>query len=242
YFYFGGEVAWQRVRTFQRALAYLPVGDSVPPATASSFQPTAGAAYFESQLHGDDFVVTFGLRYDQINPGSGIPGQTFGARRSVNPRLGFSTVLKGATFVASWGRFSQAPDFQFLVDAAFDDTLRTGRFRRGNPNLGFEDATQYELSLRVRPTPVTSLRLGVYLKRLDGLVASVPLGIDPDSTIFGNADAGSVKGTELLFEREMKDGFGIRLAYTLQRAVATATDAFLLNRLISIDPVSGDTT
>ena len=47
-----------------------------------------------------------------------------------------STVLKDATFVASIGRFSQPPDFQYLVDAAFDDTLRTGRFRRGNPNLG----------------------------------------------------------------------------------------------------------
>jgi hypothetical protein len=81
----------------------------------------------------------------------------------------------------------------------------------------------------------------VYVKRLDGLVASVPLGLDPDSTIFGNADAGSVKGVELLFEREVRGGFGVRLAYTLQQATATATDAFLLNRLISIDPVSGDT-
>jgi len=127
------------------------------------------------------------------------------------------------------------------VDAAFDDTTRTGRFRRGNPNIGFEDAVQYEFSLRIRPTPITSFRLGAYVKRLDGLVASVPLGIDPDSTIFGNADAGSVKGFELLFERDLKGGFGARVAYSLQRATATATDAFLLNRVISIDPASGDT-
>ena len=239
-FYFGGEVAWQNVRTFQRALAYLPVGDTVPPATASSFQPTAAAAYFESQLHGDDFVVTFGLRYDQINPGSGIPGQTFGARRSVNPRLGFSTVLKGATFVASWGRFSQAPDFQFLVDAAFDDTLRTGRFRRGNPNLGFEDATQYEFSLRARPSETTTLRVNVYNKLLDGLVASVPLGIDPDSTIFGNADFGNVKGADVIAERPVRDGWGVRVAYTLQKAEASATNAFQLVRRIRIDQ-NGDT-
>ncbi|MDQ3208521.1 MAG: hypothetical protein M3Q37_07915, partial [Gemmatimonadota bacterium] len=31
------------------------------------------------------------------------------------------------------------------------------------------------------------------------------------------------------------------MAYTLQQATATATDAFLLNRLISVDPVTGDT-
>ena len=239
-FYFGGEIAWQRVRTFQRALAYLPVGDSVPPATASSFQPTSGAAYFESQLRGDDFVITFGLRYDQLSPGSGIPGATFGARRSVNPRLGFSTVLKGATLVASWGRFSQAPDFQYLVDAAFDDTLRTGRFRRGNPNLGFEDATQYEFSLRARPSETTTLRINVFNKLLDGMVASVPLGVDPDSTIFGNADYGNVKGAEVIADRPVRDGWGVRVAYTLQQAQASATNAFQLVRRIRIDQ-NGDT-
>jgi hypothetical protein len=82
----------------------------------------------------------------------------------------------------------------------------------------------------------------VYVKRLDGLVASVPLGLDPDSTIFGNADAGSVKGFEVLFERDLKGGFGARISYSLQRATATATDAFLLNRIISVDPSTGDTT
>jgi outer membrane receptor protein involved in Fe transport len=207
----------------------------------SSFSPRSAAGYFEAQLRLEDLAFTGGLRYDQFNAGSELASEARGSQRKLSPRVAVSTVLAGATFVASYGRFTQAPDYQYLVDAAFDDTTRTGRFRRGNPNIGFEDATQYELSLRVRPTSVTSLRLGVYVKRLDGLVASVPIGIDPDSTIFGNADAGSVKGAELLFEREMRGGFGLRVAYTLQRAVATATDAFLLNRLISIDPITGDT-
>ena len=239
--YAGAELTRQRVRTFQRALGYLPVGDSVPPVALSNFSPTSAAGYLEAQLRLADLAFTGGVRYDQFSAGSGLPQESRGSQRRLSPRVAVSTVLIGATFVASYGRFTQAPDYQYLVDAAFDDTTRTGRFRRGNPNIGFEDATQYELSLRVRPTPVTALRLGVYVKRLDGLVASVPIGIDPDSTIFGNADAGSVKGAELLVEREMQGGFGLRVAYTLQQALATATDAFLLNRLISIDPVTGDT-
>jgi outer membrane receptor protein involved in Fe transport len=239
--YFGGEIASQRVQMFQRALGYLPVGDSVPPATATNFTPVSAAAYAESQLHGQDFVFTFGLRYDQFDPGSGVPGgAAYGARRSVNPRLGFSTILKGATLVASWGRFSQAPDFQYLVNAAFDDTLRTGRFRRGNPNLGFEDATQYEFSLRMRPSPTTTLRLNVFNKLLDGLIASVPLGVDPDSTIFGNLDYGDVKGAEVIAERPLRDGWGVRVSYTLQNAQATATNAFQLIRRIRLEP-GGDT-
>jgi hypothetical protein len=238
--YFGGEVSRQRVRTFQRVLGYRAVGDSVPPPAAATFSPLSAAAYAEGQLHGEDFVVTLGIRYDQFNPGTGVPGAVVGARRSINPRLAFSTVLKGATVIASWGRFSQAPDFQYLVDAAFDDTLRTGRFRRGNPNIGFEDATQYEFSLRMRVRPNTSVRLNVFNKLLDGLVGSVPLGVNADSTIFGNFDFGNVKGAEAILERAFVGGWGIRIAYTLQQAQATATNAFQLVSRIRIGP-TGDT-
>jgi carboxypeptidase family protein len=241
--YFGGEIVGQQVHTFQRVLGYLPVGsgDSVPPSALSSFSPHSAAGYLEAQLRLKDLAFTGGIRYDQFSAGSQLASESRGAQRRLSPRFAVSTVLKSATFVASYGRFAQAPDYQYLVDAAFDDTTRTGRFRRGNPNIGYEDATQYEFSLRVRPTPITSIRIGTYVKRLDGLVASVPIGLDPDSTIFGNADAGTVKGVEVLLERELRGGFGARLIYTLQRATATATDAFLLNRLISVDPVTGDT-
>jgi outer membrane receptor protein involved in Fe transport len=240
--YAGGEYVAQQVRTFQRALGFLPVGDTVPAAARSAFSPRSAAAYAEGQLRIADIAVTTGLRYDRFDAGSSLPGEARGAQSSVSPRFAVSTVLSGATVVVSYGRFSQAPDYQFLVDAAFDDTTRTGRFRRGNPNLGFEKANQYELSVRVRPKEELTVRVGVYYKRLTGLVASVPLGVDPDSTIFGNSDAGSVKGAELLLERELRGGIGFRLAYTLQEAEATATDPFLLNRLIVVDPITGDTT
>ena len=236
-FYLGGEVARQRVQTFQRVLAYLPAGDSVPPPTAADFRPLSAAAYAETQLRVEDLAFTIGLRYDQFDgrvPQS-LGGRGLGAQRSLNPRLAVSTVLNKATFIATWGRFSQAPDFQYLVDAAFDDTVRTGRFRRGNPALGFEDAMQYEFSLRLRPTEITSVRANLYLKRLDGLVASVPLGLDPDSSIFGNADFGTVKGVELIFEKEPAHGWGVRVAYTLQTATATATNAFQILRRVRID-------
>ncbi|MGH7342961.1 MAG: hypothetical protein ACREKH_20945, partial [Candidatus Rokuibacteriota bacterium] len=109
-------------------------------------------------------------------------------------------------------------------------------------NLGYETATQYEFNLRARPGPATSLRVGVFVKRLEGLVASVPLGVDPDSSIFGNADFGSVKGVEIVFERELKDWWGARLAYALQQATATASTASkFFQQFIEIDPQTGDT-
>jgi hypothetical protein len=239
--YFGGEVVSQRVETFQRVLGSLPVGDSVPGATASTFTPLASAAYGEAHWRLADLGFTAGLRLDRFDTRADLPGQTAGVQQRLNPRLGVSTVLRGATVVASLGSFSQAPDYQYLVDAAFDDTVRTGRFRQGNPNLGFEGAWQYELSVRGRVTPLVSLRANTYLKRLQGLVASVPFGFDPDSTLFNNSDAGTVKGMELLLERELRRGWGVRVSYTLQQAQTTSTSAFVLRRLMRVDPLTHDT-
>ncbi len=237
----GGEWSAQQVRTYQRVFGFLPVGDTVPPAAVSAFSPRSLAGYVEAQTRVADIAVTAGLRYDQFDSHTESATESRGARRSVSPRFAVSTVLEGATFVASYGRFTQAPDYQFLVDAAFDDTTRTGRFRRGNPDLGYERATQYEFSVRYRASEAVSLRVGVYQKRLDGLVASVPLGVNPDSTVFGNADAGTARGLEVLAERELRNGYGFRVAYSLQDAKATSTDPFLLNRLIVVDQQTGDT-
>ena len=241
-FYFGGEYSSQRVKTFQRALGYLPVGDSVPAASAANFTPWAGSLYAEVQGRSNDLAVTVGVRYDQFSGRNDLPGKAARSQRALSPRVAVSTVLKGATFVASLGKFRQAPDYQFLVDAAFDDTTRTGRFRQGNPDLGFEESTQYEFSLRFRPTTFATVRANIYVRRLDGLVASVPLGVNPDSAIFGNVDAGSVKGGEIILEREFARGWGARVSWTVQQATANSSNAFLVQKVPTIDPSTGDTT
>lgn len=238
----GGQYLNQRVQTFQRIDAYAPVGDSVPPATASDFSPHAGALYAEAQARLSDIAITGGLRYDFFNPGADLNNDQISTQASLNPRFAVSTVLSGATLVASYGKFSMPPDLQFLVDAAFDDSTRTGRYRRGNPNLGFENSTQYEFSLRLHPTPATGLRLGIYYKRLDGLVSSVPLGVNPDSSIFGNSDYGTIKGLEILATRAIQHGWGLQVSYVLQQATATSTDPFVREQLPTIDPITGDTS
>lgn len=241
--YFGGEYSTQQVRTFQRTFGYLPVGGDVPGATMSAFSPWAGSIYAEAQARSAELALTVGMRYDQFSGRDDLPGdKSSKTQRGLSPRLAVSTTFRGVTFVASFGKFRQAPDYQYLVDAAFDDTTRTGRSRQGNPDLGFEESTQYEFSLRVRPTPTTSVRGNLYVRRLDGLVASVPLGVNPDSSIFGNVDAGSVKGFEVIFEREFKGGFGARASYTLQDATANSSDAFFVRRAGSIDPNTGQIT
>jgi len=235
----GAEYTPQRVETFTRLEAYRPVADGAPAPRTSAFAPFSAAAYVEALHRWDDLALTFGLRGDLFDARGAGTAALGGTKLAVSPRLAVSTALRGATVVASVGRFAQAPDFQYLVDAAFDDTLRTGRFRRGNASLGFETATQYELHVRVRATTATAVRVGVYVKRLDGLVASVPVGLDPDSAVFGNADYGTVRGLETSLER-IGPHLDARLSYVLQSAEATATNALDFFRRLRISPV-GDT-
>lgn len=236
----GAEYVAQRVETFTRLEAWRPVADGAPAARTSSFSPYSAGAYLELQHRWEDLTVTAGLRgdgFDARGAGTEALGET---RLLVSPRLSVATALGAATFVASVGRFAQPPDFQYLTDAAFDDSLRTGRFRRGNPALGFETASQTEMQVRVRATEALALRVGAYLKRLDGLVASVPVGLDPDSAVFGNADYGTVQGLEVLLERRETRGVGFRLSYVFQKAEATATNALDFYRRLRIAP-DGDT-
>ncbi|MGD2136289.1 MAG: TonB-dependent receptor, partial [Gemmatimonadales bacterium] len=237
---FGGEYLRQEVATFTRLEAYRSVGQGAPAPRVSAFSPHQASGYVELQQRAEDLTITAGLRADAFDARVVEGGFRSKRQFTLTPRVAVSTPLGPATVVVSIGRFAQPPDFQYLVDAAFEDTLRTGRFRRGNPSLGFESSTQYEFQVRARPWPSTGLRAGVFVKRLDGLITSIPLGFDPDSSIFGNGDFGDVRGLELSLQRDFADHVGVRLTYVLQQAEATATDARDLFRRLQISPV-GDT-
>ena len=210
--YFGGMFAAQDVKTFQRVDAFMDAGGDVPTPAAASFSPSITGAYVEAQARADDLAFTAGVRYDGFSPGADLNNESLNSHSTINPRAAVSFVLENATVVASVGRFSQPPDLQYLVNSAFDDSTRTGRFRQGNPNLGFEQGTQFELSGRIRIRETTSLRLNLYNKNLDGLVATAPFDVSPDSSRFVNADVGHVIGGEFIFERERTNGWGARLA------------------------------
>lgn len=238
---FGGTLVSQQARSFQRALAHFPVGGRVPPPVRAELSPVSLGAYIELAGRFADLGVNLGLRLDSFDPRGVSDNRSIKSRTAVNPRLAVSTAIEGASVVASIGRFSQPPDLQYLIDAAFDDTLRTGRFRQGNPDLGFESATQFELSARIRLHPQVSLRSGVYYKKLHGLVSSVPLRVNPDSSMFVNADNGDVQGLEIALDLERHHGVRGRFSAVMQRATATVTNAFQLDALVFINPVTHDT-
>ena len=75
----------------------------------------------------DELSLTAGVRVDGFDARSGAETGALDTKWAVSPRIALSTELHNATVVASFGRFAQAPDFQYLVDAAFDDIRVGGR-------------------------------------------------------------------------------------------------------------------
>jgi len=191
---FSGAVA--HVSSFERTLAFLPVGDSVPPAASADFSPVTFtmATRFERQL--GDGVFTGGLRLDGVSPGAGAGG----LRLAVNPYVRIEAPVGGGRVFASIGRTTRFPDLQFLSDVAFEDSLAGGRFRRGGNRLGFESMFWQEFGVGARPWRDGALRVAVYRRRFADLVASSAAGV-PDSAEFVNQDVNTVVGLEFTIDK-----------------------------------------
>ena len=239
----GGQYVAQQVRTYQRVLR-LPArrDDTVPPPAVSAFSPRSAAGYVEAQTRVADLGITAGLRYDRVRRRGPRRRRSRAARRaSLSPRFAVSTVLSGATFVASYGRSPSRPTTSSWWTPPSTTPPAPGGFAAATPTSA--SSTPPSTSSACGSARARRCRSG-WVSTTSGSTGwwpRFPLGINPDSTIFGNADAGTTRGPRVLAERELRNGFGFRLAYTLQSAKATSTDPFLLNRLIVVDPQTGDT-
>ncbi len=194
----------------------------MPPATVADFSPlTARAATPEvagpgqrHRLHRRAPATT------SSTPRADLGRGTRAARRLTARASGVHRARGRHRTSRAGAASSRRPTTKYLVDAAFDDTLphrplplpaipTSASRRRGSTSSACGAG-------RAR---ATSARVERLLQRLEGLVASVPFGLNPDSTFFGNTDFGTVKGVELSPSAELRDGMGIPPStYTLQSA------------------------
>ncbi len=197
---------------FQRVLAFLPVGDSVPPATTIHLRPIAVtvAARIRARVAGSA-ALRAGLRLDGIAPRSGAARDP---RVAVSPHVEVVVPTGGVTVSASVARVSRFPDLQFLADASFDDSLAGGRFRRGDPGLQYEATSLGTVGLRFGFAAGTAV-LTAYVKRFDRLVAAAA-ALPADSSAFGNHDDAEVVGAELRLQRSFGSRARVTVGYTLE--------------------------
>lgn len=239
----GASVRFYRVESYERVLAYLP--GSVPnyarfyPATVSAFAEARLAAAEEVTIQLGARLEAFrsGLRYVEDRANLLAPVLDAGWKYSIMPRIsavGPVPGTNGATaFRFSFGLVAQPPDFQYFLDTAIGDSLRTDIRRQGNPNLAFERGTSYEVGLSQLLGEGYSVTVTGFRKELTNLVTG---SIQFENTApgqFTTGAYGSVNGLEVA-ARGRWPGITARVGYTLQKATGLVSSA-LSDTLVSRD-------
>lgn len=232
----GGDLKLYHIRSYQHVAAGL--AGAAP--NFVEFYPVVAAAYLHNTLHAfEAATIDLGVRLEAFQPRLEAPTdrRDLTAPRAttdwqvlVHPRIGFAMPLSAigvdrAAFRWNFGRFTQPPDFQFFFDQALDDSLNTAVRRQGNPNLGFERATQYEGALDYLLTEDLVLRVTGFFKDLSGLTTS-GITVGAGSETFTNLDFGRVKGAEVKLEARLAGDRRLELGYALQEAFGVVSTAF----------------
>ena len=206
---------------FQRVLAHLSAGDSVPGATIADLSPLTAHVGGWIRTPGPLGLLTFGTRLEGTAPGSGRGGMKLGISPSVSLRapLGPLVLELGAAQLA------QYPDLQFLAPVAFDDSLAAGHYRRASQGLGYELSRRVSVGLEAAGER-GSARIDFVAAALANLVAADSNSLGPDSSRFGNAGTGSVFGVELDLERRITHDVVIDIGYRYETTSYNSGNGF----------------
>ena len=240
----GASTRFFRVQAYERTQAWLG-GSSL---RYARFFPATGTAFGEYRLIvAEQFQVQFGLRVEAFRSGIGLPEDPddFSApiadsewKWSVLPRVGFAGAIPATdgrgSFRLSYSRVAQPPDFRFFLDTTIGDSLRADIRRQGNPALGFEEGRAYELGGTWLFHPSVGLTVTAFRKDLLELVSGGITFDGSDQAFFSTGDRGTVNGIEASL-RARSDAFGLRLAYTLQKATGVTSGAFESDSLVDDD-------
>ncbi len=235
------------------------------PKTDQTRNPIMAGFYVQDHLQKNNIGLSAGVRLDYFNPNTRairnlkdpfVEGSTeldytnSVSRVTIQPRLSFRFATSERLFFhAHAGRYAQMPPLRLMMagEALLRRYMQGGRGLRlvsaPNPNLKPEKTTTYELGAQVRPKDWFWVDLTLFYKQTRDLIQTVVLdpsekGSLPARYIYGNADFGTIKGTELSFEAMPEPWLSLRGSYTLQFASGTNTtpdDLFEFFRRYSAD-------
>lgn len=223
------------IQSYERVQAYLPASSL----DYARFYPATLAAFADfRQVISHEFEFQFGMRTELFR--SGVTASEDRAdylapeidaswKATLLPRVGVSGLVPGTddrvSFRFSYSRVAQPPDFQYFLDTALGDSLRTDVKRQGNPNLGFERGHSFELGMGAIVTPRIGVSVTGYRKQLDRLVTgSLDFG-GTETGQFNTGDNGTVQGLEFTVDADLRLA-RLKGSYTLQKAEGLGGDVF----------------
>lgn len=224
---FGAEagVTIPQVSAFHRTLAYMAVGDSVPPATASKLSAVGFHLTGRLQTRLGGGIVTALARCDGFDPGSALGG---GLRIGVSPAVSLLVPLASSTLTIEAAQVAQFPDLQFLANLAFNDSLENGHYRLGASDLGYEVTRQVSVGLRSRFNGGQASGR-VFGMAESNLVATSSTSASADSGRFTNAGSGRVFGVDIRVEKSIGAHADFLVGYTF---LSTSYDAATAYRTV----------
>nr|PZN90528.1 MAG: hypothetical protein DIU52_07800 [bacterium] len=216
--------ALERVRAHEAGVA--PIYNEFDPATLSGFaevQVVTGDLHARAGVRVEAFRSGLDLTHDP--DGGGPRVLTPGWKHSIMPRLGVALPVTAQTsFRANFGWVAQPPDFRYFMDTTLGDSLRTDIHRQGNPDLGFERGTAYEIGVSHSIGENTGVAATLFRKRLHELVSG---SVAQEGGVIGRfelGDFGNVNGLELSVRAQWR-GLLLRGGYALQKATGVTSTA-----------------
>jgi len=180
------------------------------------------APFLRDTAAGDDI---FDLRF---NPGTAFEDYT--PQVNVMPRLAFSfPISEDANFFAHYDILVQRPPSNWQVTPLdYIYFYVPGRTPGNNANLKPERVVDYEVGFQQRLNQNSALKFSAYYRELRDMIQSRTILFVPTIgryDTYGNLDFGTVKGFTVQYDLRRIQNAELRLAYTLQFADGTGSDA-----------------
>ena len=189
-----------------------------------AFPGAAGEDAGDGVLRGQNFI-----RSTDFDPDASF--EDYEAQVNVMPRLAFSfPISDDANFFAHYDVLVQRPPGNTVATALdyyyfFDDL--DGVF--DNPNLRPTRTVDYEAGFQQRVSAASALKLSFFVREMRDMVQRrvylFAAGTANQYTTYDNQDFGTVKGLNLAYDLRRTGPVSLRLAYALQFADGTGSDA-----------------
>ncbi len=179
--------------------------------------PHFGSLYLQDRFRAEELIFNLGLRLDYFHVGNQVSADRT-MRTYVSPRIGLSYPFSSKSVLhLSYGHFHQMPEYQYI----YMKPLYRGNLRLvGNPDLGPEWTTAYELRLEHLVTPSVLASVIVYKKDIRDLVDGERIGTSPFySYQLANSSYGDVTALEFSLVAQGNRYVDGQAAYTLAKAV-----------------------
>lgn len=222
-----------------------------------AFEPIEFSVYAQDKIEYKDFILNLGLRFDYFDSKGDILKDPMDPSRytplreeydgadpavlesiwyekaspkySVSPRIGMAFPISAEGVIhASYGHFSQIPEFRLLYEnPGFKITRGQGNLL-GNSDLKPQKTVMYEIGLQQQLSPHIAMDITGFYRDIRNWVGTSLLNETYRPDIFyskyENRDYANIRGITVSLKKNFADYFSGNVSYTFQIAEGNASD------------------